>query len=114
MADTSVSTPVPAPVTQEQKKLRVVAFNGSAKKSGNTHKLIQWVFEELNKEGVETEEINIGNQLVSGCIGCRQCKGKLACFKKNDNINEWMQVWFLSLSLYLNLPKTKKLENTQC
>jgi multimeric flavodoxin WrbA len=37
--------------------MKVVAFNGSARKDGNTAILIKHVFQELEKEGIETEII---------------------------------------------------------
>lgn len=37
--------------------MKVLAVNGSARKDGNTALLIHTVFEELNKEGIETEMI---------------------------------------------------------
>ncbi|MDD4393884.1 MAG: NAD(P)H-dependent oxidoreductase, partial [Desulfobacterales bacterium] len=36
--------------------MNVVAFNGSARKDGNTAILINTVFSELEKEGIETEQ----------------------------------------------------------
>ena len=35
--------------------MKVIAFNGSARKQGNTAILIKHVFSELEKEGIETE-----------------------------------------------------------
>jgi len=32
-----------------------VAFNGSAWKDGNTATMVRWVFDELEKKGIETE-----------------------------------------------------------
>ena len=39
--------------------MKVLAVNGSARKEGNTTILINTVFEELNKAGIETEMIQI-------------------------------------------------------
>jgi len=41
--------------------MKVVAFNGSPRKEGNTYQSIQVVLEELQKEGIETETIQIFN-----------------------------------------------------
>ena len=35
--------------------MKVAAFNGSARKDGNTAILINYVLQELEKEGIETE-----------------------------------------------------------
>ncbi|HJO92807.1 MAG TPA: flavodoxin family protein [Victivallales bacterium] len=53
--------------------MKVIAINGSPRKNGNTSVLIQTVFEELNREGIETEEINIGKTNFKGCIACNKC-----------------------------------------
>jgi multimeric flavodoxin WrbA len=43
--------------------MKVVAFNGSARKQGNTAILINHVFSELEKDGIETELVELaGNK----------------------------------------------------
>ncbi len=39
--------------------MKVVAFNGSARKNGNTTILIEKVFEELGKESIETDLVHL-------------------------------------------------------
>ena len=73
--------------------MKIVAFNGSPRKDGNTSKLIGHVFSELEKEGVETEMIQIGGNPVRGCIACMKCfenKNK-RCIIENDIINECIE-----------------------
>jgi Multimeric flavodoxin WrbA len=53
--------------------MKVVAFNGSPRKDGNTKILIGYIFEELEKEGIKTELIQVGNHSVHGCTGCYKC-----------------------------------------
>jgi multimeric flavodoxin WrbA len=69
--------------------MKVVAFNGSPRKNGNTSILISKVFEELEAEDIDTEIIQLGNKLVHGCTACGKCKeikdGK--CHIKNDHLN---------------------------
>lgn len=69
--------------------MKVVAFNGSPRRKGNTEILINTVFSELQKEGIETELIPLGNKIVHGCTACGKCKeiqnGK--CHIKNDHLN---------------------------
>lgn len=70
--------------------MKVIAFNGSARKEGNTSQLINYVFEGLEKEGIETELFNLANQKIRGCMGCYKCmqnKDK-HCSIKNDIVNE--------------------------
>ena len=50
--------------------MKVVAFNGSPRKDGNTATLIRYVLAELEKEGIETETVQIGGKSIHGCITC--------------------------------------------
>ena len=58
--------------------MKVVAFNGSARKNGNTAMMIGYMFEELHKEGIDTEMVQLAGEHPHGCIACYQC------FKKKD------------------------------
>ena len=70
--------------------MKVVAFNGSARKDGNTAILINYVLAELRKEGIETEMIQLAGQKIHGCIACYQClKNKdQQCAVKDDVAND--------------------------
>jgi multimeric flavodoxin WrbA len=69
--------------------MKVIAFNGSPKRNGNTFLLISEIFAILQKEGIETELIQLGNKPVHGCTACGKCRelkdGK--CHIKNDHLN---------------------------
>lgn len=73
--------------------MKVVAFNGSPRKEGNTATLIKYVFEELEKEGIETELVNIGGKRTIGCTACMKCfqnKDK-KCIFDDDFVNGCIQ-----------------------
>lgn len=53
--------------------MKVVAINGSARKNGNTHILLRHVICELEKEGIETELIELSGREIHGCRACRNC-----------------------------------------
>jgi multimeric flavodoxin WrbA len=53
--------------------MKVVAFNGSSRKDGNTAILIRHVFQELETEGIETELIQLSGSKIHGCIACMKC-----------------------------------------
>ena len=53
---------------------KVVAFNGSARKDGNTAILVRKVFSALEKEGIETELVQLAGQTIRGCTACGQCR----------------------------------------
>lgn len=70
--------------------MKVVAFNGSPRKGGNTEHLIKMVFAELEKEGIATELVQLGGQKVQGCRACFRCfeqKGT-TCAIESDMIND--------------------------
>jgi multimeric flavodoxin WrbA len=70
--------------------MKVVAFNGSARKDGNTTSLIQRVFGQLEKEGIETELVTLAGKPIQGCIACMQCwenKDK-RCAVDKDVVND--------------------------
>lgn len=53
--------------------MNVIAFNGSARKDGNTARLINYALEELEKEGIRTELLQLSGQPIHGCIACYKC-----------------------------------------
>ena len=53
--------------------MKVVAFNGSARKNGNTAILVNHVFQELQKQGIETELVQLAGKKIHGCIACYKC-----------------------------------------
>jgi multimeric flavodoxin WrbA len=54
-------------------RTKVVAFNGSARKNGNTAILLQTVLKELEAEGIVTELIQLSGAYIHGCLACRKC-----------------------------------------
>jgi multimeric flavodoxin WrbA len=50
--------------------MKVIAFNGSARKEGNTSILLNMVFDELKAEGIETEIYALAGKPIQGCIAC--------------------------------------------
>lgn len=73
--------------------MKVVAFNGSPNKEGNTYHAIKIVVDELEKEGIETEIIHVGNKSIRGCTACNQCvkNRNEKCALPEDGVNEWIQ-----------------------
>ncbi|MDO6353971.1 flavodoxin family protein [Caloramator sp. CAR-1] len=72
--------------------MKVVAFNGSPKKEGNTYHAIKIVAEELEKEGIEVEIVHVGDKIIRGCIACGMCyKNKNERCITDDEVNEWIQ-----------------------
>lgn len=69
--------------------MKIVAFNGSPRRDGNTVVLLQEMFQIFKSEGIETEMIQLGNKSVHGCTACGVCKEKQdgRCHIKNDHLN---------------------------
>ena len=71
--------------------MRVVAFNGSSRKDGNTAFLVRKVFAELEAEGIETELVQLYNKGFRGCTACLKCaetQDNTCSGLKDDGVNE--------------------------
>ena len=86
--------------------MKVVAFNGSPRKGGNTQQSIQVVLAELEKEGIETELIQVGGKPLHGCIACYKCvKNKDGeCAIKKDYLNSYVKKMVESDGIILGSP----------
>lgn len=73
--------------------MKVVAFNGSPRKEGNTAALIRHVLAELEKEGIETEVVQVGGKRIHGCTACGKCYEKMdkKCINDKDIVNECIE-----------------------
>ena len=73
--------------------MNVVAFNGSPNREGNTFHAITIVANELEKEGIKTEIVHVGNKQIRGCTACNQCvkNRNEKCVLPGDEVNEWIQ-----------------------
>ena len=73
--------------------MKVVAFNGSPRKDGNSAILIKHVFNELEKEGIETELVQLSEKPLHGCIACDKCgvKKDQRCAVTDDAANEYIE-----------------------
>ena len=67
--------------------MKVLILNGSPRKNGNTSIAVNEMVNVFEKEGVETEVVQIGNKDVRGCVACGACaeSGKCAF---DDVVNE--------------------------
>lgn len=67
--------------------MKVLLINGSPHTNGCTFTALDEVSKTLNKEGIETEIIQVGNKDIRGCISCRRCKEIGKCVF-DDLVNE--------------------------
>ncbi|MCL2148940.1 MAG: flavodoxin family protein [Methanomassiliicoccaceae archaeon] len=73
--------------------MKVVGFNCSPRKDGNTARMIKDVFKVLEAEGIETELVQVGGNDIRGCRACGACgKNKdMRCVFGDDIINSCVQ-----------------------
>jgi multimeric flavodoxin WrbA len=70
--------------------MKVVAFNASARKNGNTAILLNTVMEELKTEGIRTELVQLAGKPLQGCRACYKCfaKKNRRCVVTKDILND--------------------------
>ncbi len=71
--------------------MKVIGINSSARKDGNTAVLMNKVFEELNKAGIETELIQLAGKIIEPCKACWACNGRGNCVHKKDCFQEILE-----------------------
>ena len=67
--------------------MKALLINGSPHANGCTFTALSIVAEELQKNGIETEIVHIGNKDIRGCIACGKCAELGRCVF-NDMVNE--------------------------
>lgn len=83
-----------------------LAINGSPRKDGNTHTLLQEVLKPIENAGWDTELVQVGGKDIRGCIACYKCfenKDK-RCSVDTDQFNEVMEKMVRADALILGSP----------
>ena len=70
--------------------MKVVAFNASARKNGNTAILLNTVMEELKADGIRTELVQLAGKPLQSCRACYKCfaKKNRRCVVTKDILND--------------------------
>lgn len=70
--------------------MKIVAFNGSPSREGNTVTLLRKVLSPIARAGIDTELVQVGGTLLSGCTACYQCfkEKDRRCAINSDIVNE--------------------------
>ena len=86
--------------------MKVVAFNGSARKKGNTALLLETVLAELKGEGIDTELISLAGRPLQGCIACYKCMENKdrRCAVDKDPLNEYLEKMLEADGILLGSP----------
>ena len=70
--------------------MKVLLVNSSADEKGCTYRALSEVAKSLNKEGIETEIVQLKDP-INDCIGCGACKKTGECIIKNDMVNDFVK-----------------------
>ncbi|NLT37055.1 MAG: flavodoxin family protein [Methanomassiliicoccus sp.] len=86
--------------------MKVIAFNGSPRKNGNTHRALEVVLQEIAKEGIDTELVQMGCEDLAPCQACNVCAQKKdrKCKRKDDKVNEWIQMMIEADGIIIGSP----------
>ncbi|MCL2147726.1 MAG: flavodoxin family protein [Methanomassiliicoccaceae archaeon] len=69
--------------------MKVIALNGSPRLIGNTSNILHEMSDELEKEGIETEHVQLYSMSLTPCNDCRSCeiRGDGRCILEDDGLN---------------------------
>jgi multimeric flavodoxin WrbA len=87
-------------------RMKVVAFNGSARRDGNTAILLRHVLGELETEGIETELVQLSGAKIHGCLACRKCSTRKdrRCSQADDMGNVYLDKMAAADGILLGSP----------
>jgi multimeric flavodoxin WrbA len=90
----------------KENDMKVIGFNGSPRKDGNTAILFNRVFRELEKESIETELVQLSAKEIHGCIACYKCleNKDQQCAVKSDAANEYIGMMTKAQGIILGSP----------
>lgn len=86
--------------------MKVIAFNGSPHKAGNTDRALQILLEPMEEAGIETERIHVGQTQIAACTACGMCAKNRneQCVLPGDPVNEWIQAMKTADGIVLGSP----------
>lgn len=86
--------------------MKVIALNGSPRLIGNTSTAVNIVLDELEKEGIEVEHIQVYESTFIPCNDCGSCdiRGDGRCINENDPMNDIMDAMLEADGIILASP----------
>lgn len=86
--------------------MKVVAFNGSPRRDGNTAYILHLVLDGMKSRGIETEFIQVGGESIRGCSACYFCHDtrSTSCAITSDPVNEWIAKMMSADGIILGSP----------
>ncbi len=71
--------------------MKVLAFNGSPRKKGNTATIIGKILEGARSKGAQTEEVRLHDINWKGCMGCLSCRENPGQCKSKDEFSPYLE-----------------------
>jgi multimeric flavodoxin WrbA len=70
--------------------MKVTAFNGSPRKTGNTMILLENVLKPIEESGIEVDIVQVGGESIRGCAACGRCRENKnrRCVINSDIVND--------------------------
>ena len=86
--------------------MKVIAFNGSGRRDGNTAILIKRVLQVLESKGITTELIQLAGEHIRGCNACKVCYStkNARCAIEDDKVNDYIQKMIEADGMILGSP----------
>ena len=86
--------------------MKVIAFNGSARKNGNTAILLKTALAELERDGIQTELVQLAGLTLAGCDACFTCRDRKdrRCVIETDPVNEYVEKVLAADGILLGSP----------
>ena len=86
--------------------MKVIGFNGSPREDGNTFMLLGYVLQEIEKQGIETELVQLSAKAIHGCRACYKCfdNQDQRCSVKDDAANEYIEKMIAAQGIVLGSP----------
>jgi len=89
-----------------KEKLKITAFNGSARKDGNTAILLRTALEALSERGFDTELVQLSGKPLRGCAACGGCirNKDNKCVLPDDGLNGYVAKMRASAGILIGSP----------
>jgi multimeric flavodoxin WrbA len=73
--------------------MKIVAFNGSPRKKGNTSAIIKSLLKGAESKGHKVKSYNVAKLKIGGCVACMKCNDKSDyCVKKDDMTDIYKEI----------------------
>lgn len=70
--------------------MKVLMLNGGWRAEGNSAFMLEYIASELEKDGIESEIVNVGAAPVRDCLGCGKCSETGRCIFSDDGVNDFI------------------------